>query len=58
MDKQDEQKITAIRGIDPDLFHRAKMAALQFYLSHRIKKTIGRWINEAILEKLKRDKGG
>ena len=52
MDKQDTQKITAIRGIDPDLFHRAKMAALQ------VKRRIGLWINDAIREKLNRDKGG
>ncbi|KKK48741.1 hypothetical protein LCGC14_3142060 [marine sediment metagenome] len=52
MNKQDEQKLTAIRGIDPGLYHRAKMAALQG------KVKIGTWINDAIREKLNRDKGG
>ena len=52
MDNREKQKLTAVRGIDPDLYHRAKMAALQ------VKVKIGTWINQAIMEKLNRDKGG
>ena len=61
MDKQDEQKLTAIRGIDPDLYHRAKMDALKLAEQEKLnqgKVKIGTWINDAIREKLNRDKGG
>ncbi len=45
----DNQGKIDIRGIDPELHHQAKIAALQ----HRI--TIGEYYNLAIKEKLARD---
>ena len=44
---KDDRK--SIRGLDPDLFQRAREAALHS------KKTLGGWFNEAIVLKLKKE---
>lgn len=36
--------------IDPEVFHKAKVAAVS------AKKTLGEWLEEAILEKIEREK--
>jgi predicted HicB family RNase H-like nuclease len=41
---------TSIR-IDPEVLHRARIAAVTD------KKTLGQWLEEAIVEKIKREKG-
>ncbi len=41
---------TSIR-IDPDTLHQARIAAVT------VRKTLGEWLAEAIVEKLVRDKG-
>ena len=52
MAEQKEKQLIAIRGMDPDIYHKARMAAL------KAKETIGAWITQAIRERLHREKGG
>ena len=48
MDANETRKLTAIRLI-PKVVHLAKIAAVTHH------KTMGQWLEEAILEKLERD---
>ena len=41
---------TSIR-IDPDVLHQARVAAVT------VRQTLGQWLEEAILEKIEREKG-
>jgi len=49
-----ESKI-CIRNLDPDLYQRAQVAAAKASKPGR-KVSIGKWMNQAIREKLERDK--
>jgi len=44
-----QKKTVTIRGIDPDIYHQTKLAAL------RAKQTIGLWITDAIKLRLNRE---
>ena len=45
MHRKEERPVSAIR-VKPDILHRARIAAVTQ------RKTLGRWLEEAILEKL------
>ncbi len=47
----EKQKPIPIRNLDPDIYHRAKVAALM------LKQSVGVWITQAIKERLNREKG-
>ena len=53
MAEQDEQKqkVIMIRTLDPDIYHRAQLAAL------KLKQSVGVWISQAIKERLNRERG-
>uniref|UniRef100_A0A6M3LGY9 Uncharacterized protein n=1 Tax=viral metagenome TaxID=1070528 RepID=A0A6M3LGY9_9ZZZZ len=41
----------SIRGMHPDIHHRAKVAAI------KARQTLGHWITQAIIERLNRERG-
>ena len=47
----EQKKPVMIRTLDPDIYHRAKVAALT------AKVSVGAWIGEAIKQRLDREKG-
>ncbi len=50
--KESKSKPNISIRIDPDVLHQAKVEAV------KSKKTLGAWLEEAIKEKVKKEKGG
>jgi len=49
--RQSRRKPNVNIRIDPDAVHRAKVAAVS------VKKTLGQWLEDAIAERIEREKG-
>lgn len=50
--KESKGKPTTSIRVDPEILHQARVAAVTS------KKTLGKWLEEAILEKIGREKSG